>query len=295
MPDHLDPRTEAWAQLLERAAGYRVLRAVPAPHSKMPDDGVPPRGYCIGLVDLETSGLDPEQHKIIELALMLAWVDEAGHVIAHCGPVSWLEDPGEPLDPRITLITGLAAQHLAGKRINDPVVEGMLSRADCLVAHNTRFEVSWLERRYPRLKGWAWGCSMADIDWLMAGCDGRAQQSLLAQHGLFSDAHRAGADVWSLFLLLNQRRREVGPGPARTHLQRLLETVRTPTTLVEARGAPIGKKDLLKARGYRWNPGERVWAKELPDEEVPHEQAWFFRHGLPAPVTRTVTAHERHR
>lgn len=293
--EHLDPAFERRARRLERNSGYRVLRAVPPAYSIMPDDGCPPDGKCIAIVDLETSGLNPETDAIIELALMLIWTDPAGEVIAHMGPLSWFEDPGVTLDPRITMLTGIGSQDLTGKKIPDPTVVGMLSRADLLVAHNAAFEISWLERRYPELKGAAWACSMKDIDWLMAGLDGRAQQHLLAQHGWFAGAHRAGEDVWSLFVLLMLRRRGWGADQLRTHMQRLLAGAQRTTTMVEAQGAPISKKDLLKARDYRWNPGERFWAKELDNVLVAHEQAWFYCNGLPAPTLRTITASERHR
>ncbi|WP_373488201.1 exonuclease domain-containing protein [Blastomonas sp.] len=292
---HLDPAFERRAMRLERNPGYRVLRAVPPAFSNMPDDGCPPDGKCVALIDLETSGLNPEKDKIIQLALMLVWVDEAGEVIGHFGPIAWFEDPGVPLDPRITMLTSIRSQDLTGKSIPDATVMGMLSRADLLVAHNSSFEIGWLERRYPELKGAAWGCSMRDIDWLMTGFDARAQQHLLAQHGWFAQAHLADVDVWSLFVLLTERRKGWGADERRTHMQRLLAGAQKTTTMVEAQGTPIAKKDLLKARGYRWYPAQRFWAKELDNVLIAHEQAWFYCKGLPAPTLRTITAHERHR
>ena len=292
---HLDPVLEEHAKVLQHEPGYTVLRRVPEPYSQFPDDGVPPDGRCIAIVDLETTGLDAEKDSIIELALMLVWVDEEGEIISHFGPLSWLEDPGVELDPRITLVTGLANHHLVGKTINDISVEGLLSRADMFVAHNAQFEIDFLERRYRILEHAPWGCSLRDIDWLMAGFDARAQGHLLMQHSWFSDAHRAGPDVWSLFWLMSQRRKGLGADPERTHLQRLLEAIEKDSVVVQANRAPFSKKDLLKARGYRWNADARFWQKELGEELVAHEQAWFYCQGLPAPTLRPISAHQRHR
>ena len=111
---HLDPVLEEHAKSLQHEPGYTVLRRVPEPYSQFPDDGVPPDGRCIAIVDLETTGLHAEKDSIIELALMLVWVDDKGEIISHFGPLSWLEDPGLELDPRITLVTGLANHHLIG-------------------------------------------------------------------------------------------------------------------------------------------------------------------------------------
>jgi hypothetical protein len=46
------------------------------------------------------------------------------------------------------------------------------------------------------------------------------------------------------------------PGTGRLALQALLERARLPTWRLWARDAAIEKKDVLKARGYAWSPGE---------------------------------------
>jgi DNA polymerase-3 subunit epsilon len=101
--------------------------------------------------------------------------------------------------------------------------------------------------------------------------------------------------VWALFWLLQHRQRDPGGGPIRTYLARLIEAADTPTVMVQAERAPFAKKELLRARGYRWNPYGPFWQIELPPEKVDHEQAWGYRNGLPAMTTRPVTACERHR
>ena len=294
--DHLNPESEDAVRHLETEGHYRVLRAVPKPFSSMPDNGATPPGRCVAIVDMETSGLDPDRDKIIELAVMLVFVDNNGDVTGYAKPVSWLEDPGIPLEPDITMLTGLANHHLVGHQIPDEFVVGMLDRADLLVAHNCSFEIDWLERRYPSIAGKPWARSMRDIPWLKLGLDGRAQTALLMQHGWFSDAHRAAADVWSLFVLLNETRSGWLKGKPRTHLQRLLKAADTDTVMVEARGAPFSAKDRLKSRGYRWYAGPpKFWAKEIDAIAVEHEQTWFQIEGLPEPSIRTITASERHR
>ena len=293
--DHLSPDAEALAQELGTNDDYRVLRRVPKPFPSMPHMGPVPDVRCIAIVDTETTGLSAETDVIIELAIMLCFVNGDGEVVGHFGPFSWLHDPGRELDPRISLITGLGAQHLKGKQINDPFAFGLLDRADLIVAQNARFDSGFIERRYPELAGRAWACSCSEIDWLKLGFEGRSQSALLAHVGWFSDAHRAAADVWALFWLLQHRQRNPGGGPIRTHLARLIETADTPSVMVQAERAPFAKKELLRARGYRWNPGGPFWQIELPLEKVEHEQAWGYRNGLPAMTTRTITACDRHR
>ena len=137
------PKLEEIARRLDREKDYRVLRAVPNRFSHMPEDGVPPDGRCIAILDTETSGLNVQADKLIELAIMLVWVDDDGEVTGHMGPVSWLQDPGVELEPEITLITGLANHHLARKQIDDAAAFGFLDRADLLVAQNARNNICW--------------------------------------------------------------------------------------------------------------------------------------------------------
>lgn len=52
----------------------------------------------------------------------LVCIDEAGQVMGHLPIYSWLEDPGQALEPRIVQITGLCDEDLAGKQIDDEAV-----------------------------------------------------------------------------------------------------------------------------------------------------------------------------
>lgn len=293
--EHLPPDAETLATELEAREGYRVLRRVPEPYTSLPQMGPAPDGKCIAILDTETTGLDSETDVIIELAIQLVFVDDEGEVIGHAMPHNWLEDPERELDPRITMVTGLGAQHLLGHKIDDDFARGLLDRASLIVAQNAAFDAGFIERRYPELAGKAWACSCSEIDWLKLGFDGRSQSALLAQVGWFSDAHRAAADVWALHWLLQHRQRGPGESESRTYLARLIGASEQPTVMVQAERAPFSKKDLLRARGYRWNAHKKFWQIELPLERVEHEQAWGYRHGLPPMTTREITAHERHR
>ncbi|MXP44409.1 3'-5' exonuclease [Allopontixanthobacter sediminis] len=283
------------ADQLIGAPGYRVLRAVPPSFSVMPSDGTMPGGRCVAIIDCETTGLDVQNDAVIELAIMLAFVGMDGQVTGHFGPVSWLQDPGVELDPRITLLTGLTNKDLAGHAIKDGTAAGLIDRADICVAHNARFDAAWIEKRFPQFAGKPWACSASDIDWLMLGYDGRAQQHLLMQHGRFANAHRAGDDVWSLFHLLKHEQPDPDGRTTRSHLQRLLKAADATTFRVEAVSAPYAAKDRLKAHGYRWEAARKVWWKELRYEELTAECRWFRAQELPPFRTEQVTSSQRHR
>ena len=62
-------------------------------------------------------------------------------------------------------------------------------------------------------------------------------------------------------------------------LQALLEQARRPTWRLWAKDAAIEKKDVLKARGYSWSPGEsgrpKSWYVDVSDADKTTEAAWL--------------------
>lgn len=304
---HLDPVSEVLADRLSEYPDYRVLRSLPLPYASMPATGAPPEGRCIALLDVETTSLDAATGNIIELAIKLVFVDDAGNLRGHFPIFSWQQDPGHPLDETIVQLTGLTDADLVGKRIDDEAVSRLLGRADLLCAHNASFDLQWILQRWPDLWDKPWACSCTEIDWAGLGFEGRSQPFLLQQHKWFSRPHRAPDDVWALFWLLQESRPDpdsddddgagASSGAERTHLQRLLSASERETVRVEAAGAPFARKDLLRARGYRWDAEllRKIWWREMAFEDVEAEQLWFNRNDLPAPRLLSVTARERHR
>jgi hypothetical protein len=62
-------------------------------------------------------------------------------------------------------------------------------------------------------------------------------------------------------------------------MQALLEQARLPTWRIWAKDAAIEKKDVLKARGYAWSPGEfgrpKCWYRDVSDADKAAEAAWL--------------------
>src|SRR5437879_11253330 len=85
--------------------------------------------------------------------------------------------------------------------------------------------------------------------------------------GSFHDGHRAASDCRATLHVLAQRL----PGTGRLALQALLEQARLPTWRLWARDTAIEKKDVLKARGYAWSPGEfgrpKCWYRDVSDTD----------------------------
>ena len=263
---------EAMAQALETHPDYRVQRRL-VPRLDWPGtaQGTVKR---ILVLDTETTGLDQAREKIIELALLRVDVDTATGLPV--GPVQvydGLEDPGKPIPPEVVKITGITDADVQGQALAEARVAELLQGVDVVIAHNAGFDRPFVESRLPAFAKVAWACSFADIDWKAQGRSSAKLESLAQALGLFYDAHRAEMDCHALLAVL------AAPLPhgAGTALAHVLEAARNPSYRLSATNAPFDAKDLLKARGYRWNADQRVWATRLPDDAALHAEFDWLR------------------
>jgi len=286
-----DDRDRA-ARILEADPDFKVLRRL-RPITRFAEP-LPGDGSRVGVaIDVETTGLDSETDKIIELAIQRFRFDDAGRIVQVGQSRVWREDPGIELDPRITQLTGLTNGDLVGQAIDETLALDILSSADLIIAHNAAFDRPFVDRRLPALAGKPWACSMAELDWLDLGFDGKALAHLVSQCGWFYDGHRAENDILALIYLLAHEL----PDRA-TILSRLVAGSDRPSFTVSAVDAPFEAKDLLKARGYRWNPAMRFWSKEIGEVDRAAEEEWLMSEvyvGYGSPAFAAVSACERYR
>lgn len=288
-----DGQTDAAFDLLTAHDEFRILRRlrpISGFHDLMPDSGELRIGVAI---DVETTGLDRATDKIIELAMQRFRFDRAGRTVEVGRPRVWREDPGIPISPTITSLTGLTAADLAGQTIDDQLAIEILKTAEIVVAHNAAFDRPFVDQRLPAVSDLRWACSMNEVDWRELGFDGRALSHLLAQCGWFYQGHRADADVLALLYLLAHTALDDS-----TILSKLLARAEESTFRCEAVGSAFETKDLLKARGYRWDSVQRIWSTELPQGDVDEERAWLaaevYLSGGEPRLTK-LTAMERYR
>lgn len=304
----------AWADRLDAHPDYRVLRrlvprldfgpptvlataggaawgaeASAPPGGPAPDD----RWRTLLVLDTETTGLEAGRDRVIELALLRVTVDRTtGQPVGAVQVYDGLEDPGQPLPAAIVEITGLTDDQLRGQRLDDERVAELMRGVDLVVAHNAAFDRPFVERRYPAFAELAWACSWADLNWKAQGQGSAKLEALAAAAGWFYDAHRAEADCHALLAVLTRPlaawRKPASaaalppatlqtPAEAATNsLALLLEQAARTQYRLQATGAPFEAKDALKARGYRWDGGQRVWATVLRTEDaLTEELAWL--------------------
>lgn len=249
------------------------------------------------VLDVETTGLTADD-KIIELAMRRFRYDATGQIVEIGRAWSWREDPGGPLTEDIIRLTGITDQDLVGRRIDDVMAVSILADADLVIAHNAAFDRPKVEARLSSLPAKRWACSCTEIDWIAAGFEGRSLGWLCAQAGFFFDAHRAQSDVDAVITLLKHERTD-----GRTLMWELDDAAWRDSHLIEAVGAAFGAKDVLRLRGYRWNPDTKLWWREVSEADLTAEQFWLAREvyaigsGARASGPRVTrrTALERHR
>jgi DNA polymerase-3 subunit epsilon len=265
---------EQMARSLVESGDYRVTSRLERQTEYHPPDDTPK--LVAAVVDVETTGINPESDKIIELGICLFEYDrQKGRIYRVLGSWEWFEDPGSPIPPEITKITGITDEMATGHRIDEQTVNDLLSRVVLLIAHHADFDRRFLEKRFPAFATKHWACSRFDIDWKAEGIRSSALEFVAYSLGFFHDGHRAASDCRATIHALAQGL----PGTGRLALQALLEQARLPTWRLWARDAAIEKKDVLKARGYSWSPGEvgrpKCWYRDVSDADKTAEVSWL--------------------
>ena len=288
--DHL----ETLAQTLEATGDYRVIRRLKPRPRTIPPPGTPLR---LGLVvDVETTGLDPQRDEIIELAMTPFNYGLDGTVFSVGDSFQGLRQPSEPLAPEITAITGITNEMVAGQIVDPDVVATFAAPASLVIAHNAAFDRRFLERFSDVFSTKPWACSLSQIDWAAEGFEGAKLAYLAQAAGFFYDRHRAMHDSLATVELLAMRL----PRSGVTGLSRLLDGARAVSWRIWAENSPFDLKDVLKTRGYRWNgePGTqpRAWYIDVLDAqrqaEVHFLQKEVYKREV-TPLMRRIDAYDR--
>jgi len=238
---------EAMATALEETGDYRVLRRLRPRQSVLPVEGSPIRRGL--MVDVETTGLDATRDEIIELAMVPFTYGLDGQIFEVGKAFNALRQPAESIPHEITMITGITDEMVAGKAIDPALVEAFIAPVALVIAHNASFDRRFLELFCPGFAAKPWGCSMTQVAWAEAGYEGTKLGYLAQASGFFYERHRAIHDCLATIELLARPLSNSGT----TALAQLLQQTRTPTWRIWAENSPYDFKDILKARGYRWN------------------------------------------
>ena len=261
---------EALAAELSRHPDYRVLRRLDPAHGRAPLTTAHPLRAAV--VDTETTGMDLERDKIIELAVIVFEYDRDSGAL---GPVvarfSAFEDPGMPIPPESTAIHHITDDMVQGQQFNEAALQACLREVHLVIAHNAAFDRRFLEQRFTWFENLSFGCSQYDIPWSAQGISSHKLEYLAYRSGFFYEGHRAEIDCLALLEVLAQPLGDTGG----TAFQALLTSAREESLRLWANDSPFATKDALRGRGYRWDAQERCWHKELRQPGLEAELGWL--------------------
>lgn len=212
-------------------------------------------------IDLETTGLNPDTDKIIEIGGVF-W-DTQQNTMTECFSflVNSLE-PEEKLTPDIEILTGihttLLKKHGAFHSVGHLVA--FIGKADYLVAHNAGFEKSFLKQTSLVEGLQTLGFFVDSIPWIDTKTDipylpGKGQGTLseiAMAHGVFNPMpHRALTDALAMMQIL-----------AKYDINQVIENAKAPTLNLVA-NVSYDDRDKAKALGYYWDGKKRIWSKPI--------------------------------
>lgn len=274
---------------LNSTGDYKVLRRLNLSHDNRFTRKVittPLVGICI---DTETTGLNFASDKIIELGIVAFQYDPlTSEIIKITDRYAGFEDPGVPLPPEITAITGITDAMVSGQSFDESQVCRLAEQASLVIAHNAAFDRKFVEARFPAFSKVPWGCSMTQVDWQAERISTRVLEYLLFKFGWFINAHRALDDAEGLLGILLEDLPVSGTPVFKALLDRYDEV----SAKICAVGAPFDKKDALKQRGYRWNDGSqggcKAWWTSVPGDMERAELTWLANEVYPRGITDSI-------
>jgi len=231
----------------------------------------------ICFLDLETTGIDHKDDKIIEIAIKCVEITkENGQDIKVIDTYDSLQDPGIPIPESATRINGITDEMVKGHEIDWNQVSDIFKKSQLIVAHNAQFDRGFTDKKIEISKNKVWGCSINDINWDKRGFKAVKQELLCIWHGFYYDSHRAMTDIDALIHLLTH----VSYSDNKPIVE-LIKNAKRPMCRVEAVFAKYEYKNLLKKRNYRWhdpdngNKEDKAWCKLIPHEDMEIEREWL--------------------
>jgi DNA polymerase-3 subunit epsilon len=230
--------------------------------------------YLLGL-DFETTGLDVTQDRIIEVGAVL-WDTE---IEAPIQMLNALVNSGVQVSQEITSLTGIRQADVDKFGIQPlealTLLADLMAESEVVVAHNGNgFDRPLLECECKRHN-----VELLDMHWIDTTLDVPYPEStktrklvhLAAEHGFINPfAHRALSDVLTMLKVLSHY-----------DIQEVVRISKEPNITLVAQvkkpwedAAPEGAKevDKAKARGYRFNGGNKKWLKTVKQSDIQKER-----------------------
>lgn len=222
--------------------------------------------YRVNVVDVETTGLDPKEHAIVEAGFVPVYVGEEPRF---SNAIWTLHNPGRPIPPEASAIHHIIDEDVEHSLpFNDEARQSLSEGADAMAAHNAAFDRSFIG-----IEDRPWICTMKVAKHLWPNAPGFGNQTLRywLELPVARDlpVHRTLGDCFVTAELLLREVEELAKRGTEPTLEHLVELTERPVLL---RTMPFGK-----------HAGSRF--AELPRDYL----AWMSRQSFDDPdVNHTV-------
>lgn len=219
-------------------------------------------------LDLETTGVNFEKDRVIEIGLVLWDTDLNMPLQMYSEFICEPDRPGKDTDHVLTEIPdsvlkefGIDMEMNGDAALLFDVINKMVLEADYIVAHNgNQFDKIMLQNffdrygeRFPALP---WIDTLTDINY-PPHCVSRNLMYLAAFHGFVNPfPHRALFDVMTMFQILKHY-----------NIEEIIERSQMIDVTVQAI-VSFDNKELAKAQKFQWNPEKKIWSKKMKESDV---------------------------
>jgi DNA polymerase-3 subunit epsilon len=230
----------------------------PAPQAEAPPEmGSPLLPQRLLILDTETTGLDPQRDRCIEVGAVLFDVPRRS-VLSQVSFLLPCElNPAQAVNGIDPVLTQQPQPWQQGLQW----FEALLAAADVVVAHNAAFDRQWFGIAPLPTIHQAWLCSMEDIRW-------PADRHLRSNPSVRDLALAYGVPVWAAHRALTDCIYLAQVFERCSDLEQLLQQGLEPRRLYRAR---LSYEERHKAReaGFRWNePVSGAWSRRLSEREA---------------------------
>ena len=213
------------------------------------------------ILDTETTGLDPGEDFVVEVACMLFDLQHASPVASFASLIVSERNPAWEINRIYPSMLRVAPEPI---KVWPDVID-MASRADVILAHRAEFDRGFVPPELRTIRPWV--CTKYHVEW-PHGKAGDHLVHLALAHGVgIVTAHRAMADVDTIARLLTRvyddKVSEEDPDP----LSRMIAWAMRPRRKVRAI-VSYADRDVAKQHGFAWYPESKSWLAELPEDKL---------------------------
>lgn len=215
--------------------------------------------------DIETTGLDKQKDRVIEVGLALYSTGQR-KILESAGFL--VQSDGVPITQEITDITGIT-QAAVDRFGYEPLsaiedISDWVAKADAIVAHNGyRFDrpmtENWAKRLNIVLPEKLWVDTMTDIP----GVTGEQLITMCAKKGFVNpNQHSAEDDAKAVLKMLEIY------NTSGTSFESVVERAKSPLVLLRSHQERNRNEDAKRFK-FRWSPKHELWWKAVKEEDIP--------------------------